>query len=314
MHFEANFRPFVLRTYQDCSLKSSLNRLNAHLILWESELEFNGLSTLTIDSYRQKVKDLLDFNDAPDELVIKSFLSNMQRAGTSTGTIANYVKAFRSFFNYLYENRLYDYDASRLKQPKIKYQERRVPKDDDVAALMRMLNTAEDTIALLLLIDCGIRVTELATIKIDDIDFNESSILIHGKGGKTRIVYISEPVVKQLRHYVGTLKSDQLFPSTRSDAQVACRGRRYFERRLSELCERAGVERLTPHQLRHYFATHALSHGADVKAVSEFLGHADVTITLKIYHHVNNKMIRQMHSEYSPLVNTRLALPMMIES
>jgi integrase/recombinase XerD len=282
--------------------------------LWQSELEFNGLSKLTIDSYRQKVNDLLDFNAGPDEIIIKSFLANMQRAGTSTGTIANYVKAFRSFFNYLYENRLYDYDASRLKQPKIKYQERRVPKDDDVAALMRMLNTAEDTIALLLLIDCGIRITELATIKIDDIDFNESSILIHGKGGKTRIVYISEPVVKQLRHYVGTLKSDQLFPSTRSDAQVAHRGRRYFERRLDELCKRAGVERLTPHQLRHYFATSALSRGADIKAVSEFLGHADVTITLKIYHHVNAKAIRQMHSEYSPLVNTRLALPMTIGS
>jgi site-specific recombinase XerD len=307
---DSNHRP---QSYQDCSLlddcKSHSISLNQNLNLWQSELEFRGLSKLTIDSYRQKVEDLLDFNSTPDELIIKSFLANMQRAGTSTGTIANYVKAFRSLFNYLYESRLYDYDASRLKQPKIKYQERRVPKDDDIVELMRMLNTAEDTIALLLLIDCGIRITELATIKIDDIDFNESSILIHGKGGKTRIVYISEPVVKQLRHYVGTLKSDQLFPSTRSDAKVAYRGRRYFERRLDELCKRAGVERLTPHQLRHYFATTALSRGADIKAVSEFLGHSDVTITLKIYHHVNAKAIRQMHSEYSPLVNTRLALP-----
>ena len=310
---DSNHRP---QSYQDCSIlddcKSRPTSLNQHLALWQSELEFNGLAKPTIASYHQKISDLLDFNPTPNELIVKAYLANMQRAGTSTGTIANYVKAFRSFFNYLYEQRLYDYDAARLKQPKIKYQERRVPKDDDIAELMRMLNTAEDTIALLLLIDCGIRITELATIKIDDIDFNESSILIHGKGGKIRTVYISEPVVKQLRHYVGTLKSDQLFPSTRCDAKVAYRGRRYFERRLSELCERAGVERLTPHQLRHYFATHALSHGADVKAVSEFLGHADVTITLKIYHHVNAKAIRQMHSEYSPLVNTRLALPMAV--
>ena len=84
--------------------------------------------------------------------------------------------------------------------------------------------------------------------------------------------------------------------------------------RLSELCERAGVEHLTPHQLRHYFATHTLSDGADVKAVSEMLGHADVTITLKIYHHVNAKAIRAMHREYSPIANTRLSLPEAIRS
>jgi site-specific recombinase XerD len=299
------------------SRKSSPNLINqytTYLDLWQSELEFNGLSKLTISSYRQKVGDLLEYTTTPDELSVKAFLAAKQSTNTSTGTIANYVKAFRSFFIYLYEKRLYDFDASRLKQPKIKYKERRVPKDDDIANLARMLTNIEDTIALLLLIDCGIRVTELATIRVRDIDFNEASILIHGKGDKTRIVYTSESVVRQLRHYVGTLKSDYLFPSTRSDAKSEHRGRRYFENRLDELCKRAGVERITPHQLRHYFATHALSHGADVKAVSEFLGHADVTITLKIYHHVNAKAIKQMHSEFSPLASARLALPMMIES
>ena len=79
------------------------------------------------------------------------------------------------------------------------------------------------------------------------------------------------------------------------------RGNRYFENRLSELCDRAGIDRITPHQLRHYFATHTLSNGADIKAVSEMLGHADVGITLKIYHHVNAKSIRQMHKEFSPV-------------
>jgi integrase/recombinase XerD len=105
------------------------------------------------------------------------------------------------------------------------------------------------------------------------------------------------------------MNSKYLFPSTRVDARIEHRDNRYFQRRLSELCGRAGVERLTPHQLRHYFATHALSRGADIKAVSEMLGHADVVITLKIYHHVNAKAIREMHREYSPIANTRLALP-----
>ena len=69
---------------------------------------------------------------------------------------------------------------------------------------------------------------------------------------------------------------------------------------MAELCERVGIEQITPHQLRHYFATHTLSNGADVKAVSEMLGHADAGITLKIYHHVNARAIREMHRECSP--------------
>jgi site-specific recombinase XerD len=285
---------------KDCDLVEAI-------VLWESELALGGIASATIDSYRQKVSDLLAYSVTPDELAVKTFLSNKQRAGASTGTIANYVKAFRSFFNYLVENHLYVFDTSRLHQPKVKYQERCVPKDEDVSALMRTLDNDEDRTAFLLLIDCGIRVTELATIKVSDIDFSEASIQIHGKGSKTRIVYMSETSVKQLKHYVGTLKSEQLFAPVRSDAKIAYRGRRYFERRLDELCARAGVARITPHALRHYFATHALSHGADVKAVSEFLGHADVTITLKIYHHVNAKAIRQMHQAYSPIAG--LALP-----
>ena len=70
---------------------------------------------------------------------------------------------------------------------------------------------------------------------------------------------------------------------------------------MNELYEKVGVEHITPYQLRHHFATHTLSNGIDVKAVSEMLGHADVGITLKIYHHVNARAIREMHVEHSPL-------------
>lgn len=153
----------------------------------------------------------------------------------------------------------------------------------------------------LLLIDCGLRIQELATIKLNNINLSEASILINGKGGKTRTVYLSEMTVEHLKVYVQTLNGQYLFPSTRGDARSQYRNRTYFERRLRELCRQAGIERITLHQLRHYFATYTLSRGGDIKAVSEMLGHADVGITLKIYHHVGEKAIRQMHREYSPL-------------
>ena len=272
------------------------------------------MSKVTIASYRQKVGALLEVNPTPNELAVKEFLAKKQQSGAYSGTIANYVKAFRSFFGYLFDSGLYDLNLRGLKLPKIKYQERRVPKDEEIDKLMSALNDVEDAIALLLLVDCGVRVHELATIKLDNINFNDASIAINGKGSKVRTVYLSETTVKYLRIYAQFVKDEYLFPSTRSDARIEHRGNRYFQRRLSELCERAGVEHLTPHQLRHYFATHTLSHGADVKAVSEMLGHADVTITLKIYHHVNAKAIRAMHRDYSPIANTRLSLPEAIRS
>ena len=289
--------------------KSYYSTCDKSLHLWQSEQEFKGISKLTIASYRQKVEALLEVNPTPNELATKEFLVKRQHSGACSGTLANYVKAFHSFFGYLFDNGLYNFNSRGLKLPKIKCQERRVPRDDEIAKLISALNNVEDAAALLLFVDCGVRVHELATIKLDHIDFNDASIVVNGKGDKTRTVYISETTIEHLRVYAQSVNSEYLFPSTRADAKSSYRNRTFFERRLRELCRQAGIECITPHQLRHYFATHTLSHGADIKAVSEMLGHADVGITLRIYHHVNAKAIRQMHREYSPLVNTRLALP-----
>jgi site-specific recombinase XerD len=268
---------------------------------WYKEQLLKGITKSTADAHLGRIKALLNVYPTPDIFSIKDYLSEKQKAGYLSGTIANYVKSFRSFFGYLYTNGLYNLDYQRLKIPKIKYRERHVPTDEEVLKLFQELDNDQDRVALLLLVDCGLRVTELATIKLKNINLGEASISINGKGEKIRTVYLSETSVKHLKEYVRKLHGEYLFPVNRSDANHQHRSRRFFEDRLSELCEKAGVERITPHQLRHYFATHTLSNGADVKAVSEMLGHADVGITLKIYHHVNAKSIMQMHREYSPL-------------
>ena len=211
------------------------------------------------------------------------------------------MKAYRSFFGYLFERGLYQFDPRFLKLPKIRHKEKRVPSDEDVAKLLSVVQSQEDKVALLLLVDTGIRVTELATIKTKNINLDDASIMINGKGGKTRIVYLSESTIEHLRCYMRTLSGEYLFPSTRADAKVDYRNRTFFEKRMRGWCEQVGIKRITPHQLRHYFATYTLSRGGDIKAVSEMLGHADVGITLKIYHHVDAKLIQQMHRGYSPL-------------
>ena len=267
---------------------------------WYKEQCLKGTTKLTVDAYLVRVKALLDVHHQPNAFDITDYLSTKQQAGSMSGTIANYIKAFRSFFGYLFANSLYDLDYRCLRLPKIKHRERRVPTDEEIGKLVNTLDRAEDTIALLLLVDCGIRIHELVTIKIQNINLDDASILIHGKGGKTRIVYLSQITLTYLGEYIKTRHSDYLFSSTRADAVITHRCTRYFQKRLAKLCEKAGIEQITPHQLRHYFATRALSNGADVKAVSEMLGHADVGITLKIYHHVNARAIREMHNKYSP--------------
>lgn len=176
-----------------------------------------------------------------------------------------------------------------------------MPSDEDVSKLLSVVDSPEDEIAFLLLVDTGIRIQELATIKIKNINLNDASIVVNGKGGKTRTVYLSEITIEHLKSYVQDINGEYLFPPSRVDARSQYRNRTFFERRLRELCKQAGIERITPHQLRHFFATYTLSRGGDIKAVSELLGHADVGITLKIYHHVNAKAIRQMHWKYSPI-------------
>ena len=298
--------PFWTRTRDLSLIRNGLSAPNnaqprKYINAWYTEQQLRGIADITLYGYRQKVESLLNEYATPSEFDIKEFLSRKQEAGYYSGTIANYVKAFRSFFGYLFTKGLYDFDSGCLKLPKIHHKERRLPTDEDIRRLLSALERVEDNIAFLLLVDCGIRVHELATIKIKNISFDEASIFISGKGGKTRTVYLSEMTRNHLREYVKTCQSEYLFPSTRADATIPYRRNRYFQKRLSELCERAGVEHITPHQLRHYFATHTLSNGADVKAVSEMLGHADVGITLKIYHHVNAKSIKNMHRKYSPL-------------
>jgi integrase/recombinase XerD len=268
---------------------------------WYNEQLLQGLNKQTVDCNRSHINALLSVYPRPTESDIKNYLYQRQRAGYMSGTIANYVKSYRSFFGYLLTNGLYDLDHQQLKIPKIKYRERRVPTDEEVKKLFQAVDNDQERLALLLLVDCGLRITELASIKLKNVNLEDASILINGKGGKTRTVYLSDQSVRFLRGYIGQLDSEHLFPVDRSDSNNGHRNRRFFEVHLNELCERTGIEQVTPHQLRHYFATYTLSNGADVKAVSEMLGHADVGITLKIYHHVNARAIREMHQGFSPL-------------
>jgi len=198
---------------------------------WYKEQQLKGIANLTLYCYRQKIDALLNEYPMPNIVDIKEYLSKKQESGYYSGTIANYVKAFRSFFGYLFTRGLYDLDPSCLSLPKIRHKEKHIPRDEEIAKLLSVPDRAEDIVALLLLIDCGIRIHELTTIKIKNINLDDTSILINGKGDKARTVYLSETTVSHLRSYIQTCEGEYLFPSTRADAKIPHRCNRYFEKR-----------------------------------------------------------------------------------
>lgn len=272
------------------------------LDMWQSDLELRGLAYTTRKSYRQKVESLLHVYPEPTELEIRQYLTDRLREGLDKGTIANYIKAFRSFFSYLHETGLWNYNpAAHLRLPKLTRKEKRCPNNHDIAKLLSEQLAPQDRIFLLLSIDCGLRLNEIATVKRADVDLTKREVIVMGKGGKERSVPICEFTALHLAQYLRTVNSQYLFPALRCDTQSGHFSWRAFQRRLERLCRKVGIAHITPHQLRHYFATYALSHGGDVKAVSEILGHRDVTITLQTYHHVGRRAIRQVHSQVSPL-------------
>lgn len=287
--------------------------------LWTSDLELQGFAKETIKSYRANADRLLAVYHMPTELDIKSYLSKRLKSGVTKGTIAAYIKAFRSFFNYLYANNMIASNpTTHLKQPaEGKYQTRRVPTEDDIREFFTQDMSLEDRSSQMLFVETGLRVSELASIELDNIDFRTQRITVIGKGGKQRNVFVSsQATLIALLEYAQTLPQDvrYLYPAKTTHSVIIPDRhihRRTLAARLDKLCKQAGITHLSPHQLRHFAATYLISHGADIKAVSELLGHAGIEVTLKIYHHVTEKSIRTMHERYSPFVLKAGEIPLL---
>jgi len=284
--------------------------------MWKADLALRGLSPRTIELYSRHVRPLLEAYATPNEAEIKAFLAKrLQGVDAKDGdalerrktTLRLSIEALRSFFGYLHSNRLWNQNpAARLRTPKLARRERKCPRLEDVRKLLALDLSTHDRLFLALLLDTGMRLGELATITKDKIDLSKRCIVIMGKGAKERVVPISPSTVELVQWQIGSIgDSRYLFP-VRSKLEwtlTAHECDRNFERRLVYLCKRAGIERICPHQLRHFVATYLLERGADIKAVSGLLGHADVVITLQTYHHVGRRNIEEMHKRLGVFAN-----------
>ena len=247
-------------------------------------------------------KDLRKVNDKD----IRSYLEELNKQNEKPTSIRRKISTLKSFYKYLYKNNYIDkkdYPLNKTVYPKV---EKRLPKFIYYNDLLEILDEStrdkdgiRDRLIIEMLYATGVRVSELVNIKYNDIDFNNRRIRVCGKGNKERIVYYGEYAEDVLKEYMNThIKNDNGYVFINSKGgQLTSRGVRYI---IDNIMNRLSVKvHVTPHVLRHTFATDMLNNGCDIKVVQELLGHASLQTT-EVYTHVTNERLKEVYYSCFP--------------
>ncbi|MCA5929703.1 site-specific tyrosine recombinase XerD [Pectobacterium versatile] len=282
--------------------------------LW---LERN-LAENTLASYRLDLRTLAEWLAHHENgllqaqsLDLQAFLADRVEGGYKATSSARLLSAMRRFFQYLYREKLRSDDPSAgLSSPKLP---QRLPKDLSEAQVDALLNAPSieqplelrDKAMLEVLYATGLRVSELVSLTMSDVSLRQGVVRVLGKGNKERLVPLGEEAVYWIEYYLEHGRPwllngqtlDVLFPSSRARQMT----RQTFWHRIKHYAVLASIdsEKLSPHVLRHAFATHLLNHGADLRVVQMLLGHSDLSTT-QIYTHVATERLKQLHQQHHP--------------
>lgn len=289
-----------------------------------------GASANTVDAYRRDLGDLQAFLakrdssvERADAKVLRDYFAHLGERGFAPRTAARRLSALRQFHRFLYAEGIRPDDPTAgLGSPR---QGRPLPKYlsegevDALLAVVRKRGGAEGvrlTLLLELIYATGLRVSELVGLPLASIARDRRTLTVRGKGGKERLVPLSEPAREALESWlpvreaalagkkkVAARMSRWLFPSSGAAGHLT---RHRFAQLLKELAADAGlpVAKVSPHVLRHAFATHLLAHGADLRSVQRLLGHADISTT-QIYTHVLEARLKSLVESHHPLARPR---------
>lgn len=274
-----------------------------------------GLSRNTLLSYERDLVRYLSLLKRPhledvDQKHIVAFLAQLSAAGIAPASAARNLAAIRGFHKYLVMDGLAAHDPTiNLESPRGWKRLPRSLSSSDIDTLLEQPDRStalglRDKAMLELLYATGLRVSELIGLKVGDVDLNRGFLIVMGKGSKERAVPLGETAVDCVRDYLSgsrplLLKGtdcESLFVSLRRRAMT----RQMFWERIKLYASRSGIgTNISPHTLRHSFATHLLDNGADLRAVQAMLGHADISTT-QIYTHVSRERLRKIHEKHHP--------------
>ena len=274
-----------------------------------------GASKNTLAAYRS---DLKIFNKwlAGKSLIsvnskhIQDYFSERQKNNISSSSQARILTCLHSFYQYLLSNQLIKKDPTeQLSQPKL---EKKLPVFLNIQEVEKLLEAPSssslfgqrDRAMLELLYSCGLRVSELINLSYHNINLKEEFIRIHGKGNKERVLPMGEMAIDYLMKYETNARpmllkngqSDSYFLSNRGSAM----SRQNFFYIIKAYANQVGIDKpLSPHSLRHAFATHLVQKGADLRSVQLMLGHSDISST-QLYTHIQNAQLKAQHAKHHP--------------
>jgi len=277
-----------------------------------------GLSDNTLKAYRSDLEKFGDWAQGHDKALIAirredvlRYLSDRMDKGLKARSTARCLSCLRALYRYLLREKMLSDDPTlRVENPKLGRPLPDTLTEQDVERLLAApdINTPmgmRDRTMLEVLYACGLRVSELTSLKLSEINLRQGVVRIVGKGSKERLVPMGEESISWVTRYEaearlillkGNLAQDCVFPSNRGVAMT----RQTFWYRIKAHAQTAGIrKKLSPHTLRHAFATHLLNHGADLRVVQLLLGHSDLSTT-QIYTHVAQHRMKELHQMHHP--------------
>jgi integrase/recombinase XerD len=279
------------------------------------------VTTNTFASYRRDIKQFINFLDKKscaindvDGAVVKEFVHYLYGLKLAARSIARKISALKTFFIYINAHFGINNSAKELHIPKI---EKRLPTyltEDEIGKVLACSEKdttplgVRNSIMIYLLYGSGMRVSELVNVKIADLHFDTGFVSVVGKGGRHRMIPLPQSILGLIANYLKTYMAAEfstiknpvyLFPivygqKIKPISRQSCWGI------LKKLCEAAGIKRaISPHQLRHSFATHMLEKGADLRSLQVLLGHEDIN-TVEVYTHVETSQLRKIYDKKHP--------------
>jgi len=275
----------------------------------------SGLSKNTLSAYRSDLNRFVKFLEGKallgvSQSDIQKFLALLLAQNTKSSSSARILSTLRRFYRYqIRQNQISSDPCAQVLSPK---QGRPLPKtmsEQQVADLLNAPDTKSplglrDRAMLETLYATGLRVSELVKLTLLEANLEMGLVRIIGKGNKERLVPLGEQAVLWLRNYLATGRPDLLGRKSSDAMFVTARGgamsRQAFWYLIKKHAQRAGINQdLSPHTLRHAFATHLINHGADLRSVQMLLGHADLSTT-QIYTHIARERLQSMHEKHHP--------------
>jgi len=286
-----------------------------HFLRVERQLAENTLASYRRDieeyiEHIHKVQGLESLNDVERATIIQH-LRSLSGGGKTSRTVARHISSIRSFHQFLLREKVVEQDPTvHLEMPQIEQKLPQVLSIEEIEALIGAPNVAKpqggrDVAMFELLYGAGMRISELIALNLEDVHLTMGFVRVFGKGGKERIIPLGKGAVHACEKYLNGARGQLQGKYPKTEAFfISQRGKRLtrqgFWKLMKEHAAKANITKeMSPHILRHSFATHLIENGADLRAVQEMLGHADISTT-QIYTHISKTRLSEVYKQFHP--------------